>query len=110
MIQASISRDEQGLPFSFVVHNHGESYVCAAVSMLVINTVNSIKALTEATFSCDYNEAAASIALHLQTPRTTPEGHDAGLLLDAMVLGLESVAAQHPADLTLKNYIDGKIQ
>ena len=42
MILAEIFRDESGGITGFTVQNHGESIVCAAVSMLVLNTVNSL--------------------------------------------------------------------
>ena len=100
MIQASITRNA-GHIVSFVVRNHGESYVCAAVSMLVINTINSIEALTKADFTCDTDEANGRIAFTLITPRGTTDGHDAGILLNAMLLGLESVVAEHPTVLTI---------
>lgn len=104
MITASITRASSGQVFSFKVSNHGESYVCAAVSMLVINTINGIEALTEADFSYDCDEKKGSITFSLLTPRGEPSGRDAGILLDAMVLGLQSAAAAHPEDLTIKEY------
>ena len=75
--------------------------MCAAVSMLVINTINSIEALTDADFTCDTDEANGRISFTLITPRGVSDGRDAGILLDAMLMGLESVAAEHPTVLTI---------
>jgi hypothetical protein len=103
LIEAKIGRDPAGQVIAFDVHNHGESHVCAAVSMLVLNTVNGIEALTEADFTCDCDQQNGGyISFTLNTPRSEPPGQQAGLLLDVMLLGLESVAAQHPNELTMK--------
>ncbi|MCL2604751.1 MAG: ribosomal-processing cysteine protease Prp [Defluviitaleaceae bacterium] len=103
MIEAAIGRDPSGQVTSFEVTHHGDSHVCAAVSMLVINTVNSIEAFTQADFTCDCNEEEGGyLSFTLNTPRGEPIGGQAGLLLDAMVLGLESAAAQHPNELIMK--------
>ena len=53
MILAGVTKDADGKITAFTVQNHGESYVCSAVSMLVLNTVNSIEALTGQQFDCD---------------------------------------------------------
>ncbi|MCL2204514.1 MAG: ribosomal-processing cysteine protease Prp [Defluviitaleaceae bacterium] len=103
MITARLSRDAAKRVIAFDVHHHGDSYVCAAVSMLVINTVNSIEALTDANFSCNHNEEDGGyISFTMESPRDTLPGREAGLLLDAMELGLESVAEQYPSEFTMK--------
>ncbi|MCL2190034.1 MAG: ribosomal-processing cysteine protease Prp [Defluviitaleaceae bacterium] len=103
MIESSLTRDIAGRVIAFEVFNHGESHVCAAVSMLVINTVNSIEALTDAEFSCKYDKKNTGyITFELESPRSISPGTEAGLLLDAMVLGLEATAQKHPTELTMK--------
>jgi hypothetical protein len=102
VISAQVTRNAAGQVIAFEVRNHGESHVCAAVSMLVINTVNGVEALTEAEFTCDCDEKNGGfIAFALVSPRDGQPGREAGLLLDAMALGLESAAAQHPNELTV---------
>jgi len=101
MIKAEVARNTAGQVVAFSVKNHGASHVCAAVSLLVINTVNSIEALTQAVFSCDHNPAGGFIAFALQTPREALQGRTAGLLLDAMHLGLVSVQEQYPKQLVV---------
>ena len=102
MIMADVVHNKAGFITSFAVNHHGDSHVCAAVSMLVINTVNSIEALTEAKFSCDYNEDGGFLSFVLLSERETEAGKDAGLLLDAMVLGFQSVAQAHPDEFKMK--------
>lgn len=69
----------------------GEDIVCAAVSMLVINTVNSLEALTSAKMQVHTEEESGTIDLKFQ------EDLESGgrLLMDSLVLGLESVVRQY---------------
>jgi uncharacterized protein YsxB (DUF464 family) len=84
---------------SFTVKSHGATYVCSAVSMLVLNTVNSIEALTDEPFKCDYNEDGGYISFSLSEP---PAGKEAKLLLDAMRLGIKSVKEEYPSEIEVK--------
>ena len=100
MIDAEIFRNSRGLVTGFSVKNHGEGTVCAAVSMLVLNTVNSIEVLTEDDFFCEYNDNGGNLKFSLSEPDSQTPGMK--ILLDAMILGLESVREQHPEELCLR--------
>ncbi len=67
---------------------HGEDIVCAAVSMLVINTLNSLeKFVPEDKFTVNTDEEQGLIeCLFNDKP-----SEKAKLLLDSMLLGLKSV-------------------
>jgi uncharacterized protein YsxB (DUF464 family) len=95
--RASIGRD--GGITAFTVENHGRSDVCAAVSMLVLNTVNSIEALTDEAFTCDYKEEGGYISFAVTKP---PAGRDCRLLLNAMMLGLNGVKDEYPWEFEIK--------
>jgi len=99
MIKATILHNNEGMAVGFIVKSHGNPIVCSAVSMLVINTVNSIQmltALTEADYCFKCNDSGfIAFALRRSSLRNT----GAGLLLDALVLGLDSVNAQYPKDI-----------
>ena len=97
MIEAVITTTD-GQFCAFTVKNHGGSYVCGAVSMLVLNTVNCIEALTNQDFDCDYETQGGYIRFALKGPR----GEEAGLLLDAMLFGLRDVQKQYPNEINLK--------
>lgn len=99
MIRVKIFR-ESGKITGFTVENHGESIVCAAVSMLVLNTVNSIGSLTEDNFTCDYNENGGFLTFSLTDPESRSDG--IGILLDAMYLGLTSTKTEHPDEIEIK--------
>ena len=103
MIQATILKAPTGAVVGFTVKNHGQTHVCAAVSMLVINTVNSIvklTALTDTCYTCQWDDGGGFVTFQLNTPEL--RGMGPGILLDALELGLASVVEQYPKDLTLK--------
>ena len=63
----------------------GEDIVCAAVSVLTTNTVNAIETLTEEDFTGEQRDGYLNFRL------TDLPGDAAELLLQAMVLGLDSI-------------------
>ncbi|HJA65915.1 hypothetical protein B5F07_11605 [Lachnoclostridium sp. An169] len=65
----------------------GHDIVCAAVSALVINAVNSVERFTDDETSCVSDEDEGSIEFRF----AGRPSHDAGLLLDSMILGLEAI-------------------
>jgi len=103
MITATILRNAQSEIIGFTVENHGESIVCAAVSMLVLNTVNSIEFLTEDNFTCDYNENGGYLKFSLSDPSSKTAG--IGILLDAMFLGLTSAKKEYPEEIEIKEIL-----
>lgn len=61
--------------------------VCAGVSALVINCINSIETLTDAPFTCDSQEEAGRISFRF----TGRSGADAQLLVSSLALGLSEI-------------------
>jgi uncharacterized protein YsxB (DUF464 family) len=70
----------------FELKNHTESYVCAAVSILALNAVNSIEAFAGLDFSCESDKEKAYIKLYL--PETNEKSD---LLLDSFLLGMTGI-------------------
>ena len=64
----------------------GRDIVCSAVSMLVINTVNSLDAFTESTCEIETDDDKGYINCYINNPTDESE-----LLMKSMVLGLEGV-------------------
>ena len=91
MICADFHFGENGISFTVKGHsgsaNAGEDIVCAGISTLVINTINSIEALTATQILADADEESGTIHVNL------PSGCDeqAKLLVDAMILGLQGI-------------------
>ena len=91
MISVTVRRSE-GRVCAFEVVNHGKSDVCAAVSLLAFNTVNSIEALTEETFTGDYDPEGGYLQWIRGEDSFCKEADSgADLLLEAMMLGLKSL-------------------
>jgi len=65
----------------------GNDIVCAAISALVINTVNSIEAFTEDDFYLDTDEDQARICLRLEGEPSK----ECTLLLNSLILGLQKI-------------------
>ena len=67
----------------------GEDIVCAGVSALVINTINSIEAFTNDTFSDDIQEMDEDVVFFAVS--SVPVSEQAGLLLKSLRLGLRGI-------------------
>jgi Predicted ribosomal protein len=65
--------------------NEGEDIVCAAVSALMINTVNAIEVFTNDKFTC--NQKDGYLELHL----TGATGEKSELLMKTLVMGLTGI-------------------
>jgi len=65
----------------------GYDVVCSAISVLVINTINSIESFTSCPFTCEAEEKSGDIDFRFTEPIT----QDAALLIDAMILGLKGI-------------------
>ncbi|MFV0529680.1 MAG: ribosomal-processing cysteine protease Prp [Lachnospiraceae bacterium] len=68
---------------------YGSDIVCAAVSVLLINAVNSIETYTQADIEYSMEEGFLSLRF-LGTA-----GPEATLLMDSLVLGLESIETHY---------------
>lgn len=78
----------------------GKDIVCAAVSMLVINTVNAIEAFTGSVFDLDTEDESGLIAFKLEEE---PD-HDTELLLDTMFLGLQDIQNNYGNEYLILEY------
>ena len=65
----------------------GEDIVCASISVLVINTINSIETFTSTAFICEAEEESGDIDFQF-TGDISP---DASLLIESMILGLKEI-------------------
>ena len=63
----------------------GKDIVCAGISALVINTVNSIEAFTEDEFTIDVDESSARIHFMIKNKPSK----ESLLLLNSLILGLQ---------------------
>ncbi|MCL2616973.1 MAG: ribosomal-processing cysteine protease Prp [Defluviitaleaceae bacterium] len=105
MIDVLVERGERGYICLLKVRNHGESIVCAAVSALVLNSVNSIDAFTDEGFTCEYEEEGGYLKIAFPHAEIDELGHDAALLINSLMLGLRAIAAEYPSDITISDTI-----
>lgn len=82
---------------------HGEDIVCSAVSVLVLNTINSIEALTNESLSLDAVDSTKGI-IDCRFPKrkqgnTNPE---ATLLIESMLMGLRSIQQMYGEYISIK--------
>ena len=93
MTTITIYQDHEKAPVGFSTKGHagfgdyGNDIVCAAISVLVINTINSIESFTDCAFSAEADENSGNIEFHLKGEAEP----DAVLLLRSMILGLQSI-------------------
>ena len=89
------NKNQEVLGFECVGHagfaRFGQDIVCAGISILVQNTINSIQVYTEEGFKCEADEKSGDIRFHFED---VPE-HDAALLIDSMILGLQGIQSSY---------------
>ena len=71
--------------------DHGQDIVCSAVSVLVINTFNSIERFTDDAFNCEAVEDGGYMSMTFSDDISDR----AQLLLDSMLLGLDEIQKQY---------------
>ncbi|MCR5665787.1 MAG: ribosomal-processing cysteine protease Prp [Eubacterium sp.] len=77
----------------------GEDIVCAGISVLAINTVNSIEQLTKQQFTMNDDEQSGDLEVRLASPAQ----EDTALLIESMILGLTMIRKQYGNNyITLK--------
>jgi uncharacterized protein YsxB (DUF464 family) len=92
MIRFEVTRSD-GHYTGFVCVGHagyreeGQDIICAAVSALTVNTVNSIEALTEDAFSVEQGEDGGYLKLEL----TETLSEATVLLMDSLILGMQNI-------------------
>ena len=103
MISAAIRRNKKGRIYGYTVIDHGATDLCAAVSLLALNTANSIEALTDEPFNCEYDPEGGFLQVELPEVKKGHESPEANLLLEAMALGLYSVKENYSSELEIKD-------
>ncbi len=102
MIKVKIYRNKDFRICGFTVDGHagfseeGADIVCSAVSILVINTINSIEKFTKEEFSANADEKnGGHISCDFPQIKEGKHCHDAELLLEAMLNGLKSIEEEY---------------
>ena len=104
MTKITFYQNQQGQYTGFEVKDHanyaeaGADIICAAVSALTINTINSIEAFTEDDFTVDSDEEQACIRFSISGNHSK----EADILIRSLALGLTDMES----DKTNQNYMD----
>ena len=77
--------------YAFKIIGHGPEYICSAVSVLVINTVNCIEKFTQDKFICDYNKNGGLFYFKFNDFIS----HDSKVLIDALEFGLKNISFEY---------------
>ena len=97
MVRVTILKDQKNQCRGFETNGHagyaekGEDIVCAAVSALTINTVNSLEQFTTDPFVLLSDEKEGSISIRFETE----PGEAAALLLSSYELGIQGIAENY---------------
>lgn len=97
MIKVTIFKNADKMITGFKMLGHadyaekGSDIVCAAVSALVINTINSIEHFTSDTFDIQEDEDKGFIEFHMVCPISS----FGNLLLSSLALGLFGIAEEY---------------
>ena len=108
MIRISFKHNDSGEPIAFRCEGHagfarkGRDIVCAAVSILTLNTVNSIEEFTEDPFLLDHNEDTGYMFFRFGDD-VTPSA-DSILLLKSMEMGITCIAQEHKGFIKLTEW------
>ncbi|MCF0124169.1 MAG: ribosomal-processing cysteine protease Prp [Pseudobutyrivibrio sp.] len=96
MISITISKSENRY-YGFELNGHakyrryGKDVVCSAVSVLIINTVNSIERFTEDAIKCEASPDGGYIHVEFSEENSL----QLKLLMDSMCLGLEKIQKEY---------------
>lgn len=87
-------KDRQYTGFKIMGHSGyadaGADIICSAVSVLAINTINSIESFVTDVYSYEEDEALGYMKFLLKSTN-----HDTQLLLKSLVLGLSTIQKQY---------------
>jgi len=104
MITVDIYQNNSGRAYGFKATHHGDPIVCAAVSALSLNLVNSIEALTTLKFTCEHREQGGYLFFEIPSLKLESENEnnkDALLLFKSFCLGISSIKESYPKDIKI---------
>ena len=97
MIKVSVYKNAENLITGFTLSGHadyseyGSDVVCAAVSALVINTINSIENFTSDKFRIEQDEKNGFLEFHVISSMS----NNSNLLLSSLALGLQGIEEEY---------------
>lgn len=80
------------------MNNHSDPLVCSAVSILSLNTVNSIEKFTSDKFLLDYDDKGGFLKFIIDNNVSK----ETTLLLDSLELGIKGILEQYSKHICIK--------
>ncbi len=103
MIRITLNRNQEGRLYHFTASGHagyakaGQDILCAAVSILTINTANSIERFTGDEVVSHMEEETGFLEFQLKTV-----SKESSLLMESMLLGLKGIEESYGSYLAIK--------
>ncbi|MCL1997030.1 MAG: ribosomal-processing cysteine protease Prp [Defluviitaleaceae bacterium] len=97
MIRAKVYKNRNNDVYAFKIKEHGDPIVCAAVSLLSLNTINSVDKFTQQVFTHSIDNGGF---LTFECKSDTVD-KEAALLLNSLLLGLVGIEESYPMDIKL---------
>lgn len=97
MTRLTFHKTKTGEYLDFICSGHagagsyGKDIVCASISVLVINTINSLEEIVHEQITVDADEKRGLIVCKFERPLQ----ETSKVLMDSLVLGLSRIAAQY---------------
>ena len=97
MIKVTAKKNADGIYNRVCLKGHagyaecGFDIICSAVSVLVINTVNSIEQFTEDAFVVEQDEKTDRFEFYI----TSDISHETELLMKSLILGLQGIEEEY---------------
>ena len=107
MIKATFFKDSQGQyrGFSLLGHagyaEHGYDIICASVSALSVNTVNSIEKFTDDSFEASVDEETGMLPCRFNGSVSK----ESDLLINSLLLGLEGIRDDYAENTYIQIFI-----
>ena len=104
MITATFFKDSKGIVTGFSLIGHagyaesGSDIICASVSALAINTVNSIEAFTDDSGTANVDEDTGMLTFAFNENKVSDKSM---LLINSLILGLQGIMNEYNG----KNYL-----
>jgi len=101
MINIHILRNKDGNIYSFKIENHGKRIVCAAVSALTLNVINSIEEFTDEDFVFEASPDGGYFMFEAENIKNNEYNSDVDLLLKSFFLGISGIKEEYKKHISI---------
>lgn len=101
MIKVIVKKNKKDVPYEFNISGHagydvsGRDIICSAVSVLAINTINSMQTFCKDKINVNIDNKSATIIIKLPTIKDEIESTELCVLSKSLFLGLTEVSTEY---------------